>query len=545
MKLEPCPVLCGLTVAFLTVLSAAAQESRTALSASTQSSNSISIQFPTDTGSLYTLQTATNVSTSSWTNLQTFLGAGSNTVIIEPITQQQQFFRLLVATQQPPPPAQFDPTQIGPSGSLLAYWNFNDLAVSNPVVAWMDRIHGVSLQPSGIAPTNTALGVFLDATPNGLTNAPLDLGSNFSVWVVVRPNLIDANARSIIGDSSSNGLAIQNGQLVGSWGGTNFASQQLNHAYPGDTNETFDIVDAYGTVYTNGAACPNGAGAPSASFSFSRLGNSSVTGNFSGFIQYAGVWTNYQLTAMDVASLDAWVNTNGVTNVTGGLVAWYRFDEGTGTNAFDSSGNNHTGTLVGSPTWIPGLIGQALSFSGNGQVVNCGNVADGMPAFASSFWTKSDNFWDGTLGQENYGTSILDKSPFSTAVNGQGWGVFNDAPFDCKGYVADTNGNYYESGPIEVSGGYFGERWHLVVCNYFYKIPLVLIYLDGQPYGGWNGSPEIRGVAPVSISGNSPLFIAGDIELLDASCEMDDVRIYNRPLSDQEVAMLYRWRGQP
>src|SRR3989344_5236105 len=47
-----------------------------------------------------------------------------------------------------------------------------------------------------------------------------------------------------------------------------------------------------------------------------------------------------------------------------GLVGYWKFDEGTGTSAGDSSGNGNTGTLVNSPSWVTGKVGGALSFDG-------------------------------------------------------------------------------------------------------------------------------------------------------------------------------------
>ena len=47
-----------------------------------------------------------------------------------------------------------------------------------------------------------------------------------------------------------------------------------------------------------------------------------------------------------------------------GLVGWWSFDEGSGTIAYDRSGNNNNGTLINGPTWTQGKVGGALSFDG-------------------------------------------------------------------------------------------------------------------------------------------------------------------------------------
>src|SRR5262249_19564015 len=40
-----------------------------------------------------------------------------------------------------------------------------------------------------------------------------------------------------------------------------------------------------------------------------------------------------------------------------GLVAYWKFDEGSGTTAADSSGNGNTGTLINGPLWSAGRVG--------------------------------------------------------------------------------------------------------------------------------------------------------------------------------------------
>jgi len=83
------------------------------------------------------------------------------------------------------------------------------------------------------------------------------------------------------------------------------------------------------------------------------------------------------LTSSSVANAD----------ISTGLVGWWKFDEGSGSSAFDSSGNGNAGTLVGSPGYGAGKIGQdALSFNGSSQYVSVGNVGNIQTI---SYWVKA------------------------------------------------------------------------------------------------------------------------------------------------------------
>jgi len=54
------------------------------------------------------------------------------------------------------------------------------------------------------------------------------------------------------------------------------------------------------------------------------------------------------------------------------LIGWWKFDETSGTTAADSSGNGHNGTLNGNATWAAGQLAGALQLDGSGDYVNCG-----------------------------------------------------------------------------------------------------------------------------------------------------------------------------
>src|SRR3989344_3227356 len=77
---------------------------------------------------------------------------------------------------------------------------------------------------------------------------------------------------------------------------------------------------------------------------------------------------------------------------TSGLVGHWTFDEGSGTTAQDSSGNNNTGILTNGPTWTTGKIGQALNFDGVDDYVDVANESnfdfERTDPFSISLWVN-------------------------------------------------------------------------------------------------------------------------------------------------------------
>ena len=93
------------------------------------------------------------------------------------------------------------------------------------------------------------------------------------------------------------------------------------------------------------------------------------------------------------------------------LAAYWKFDEGSGTTAFDSSGNGNDGLFNGDPQWVAGKYGGALEFDGD-DYLNCGN-GDSLQIqdeITMSFWFQVDAFvntWEGFLakGDNSYRAS--------------------------------------------------------------------------------------------------------------------------------------------
>jgi hypothetical protein len=59
----------------------------------------------------------------------------------------------------------------------------------------------------------------------------------------------------------------------------------------------------------------------------------------------------------------SFIGTTALGDLKDGLVAYWAFDDGSGTVAADSSGNGHDGTLNLAPQWVEGLYGRALDFT--------------------------------------------------------------------------------------------------------------------------------------------------------------------------------------
>ncbi len=72
------------------------------------------------------------------------------------------------------------------------------------------------------------------------------------------------------------------------------------------------------------------------------------------------------------------------------LVGWWTLDEGMGMTAVDWSGYGGHGTFVGSPQWVDGYDGGALEFSRTGQYINCGPAAaqEVTGDFTIAAWVK-------------------------------------------------------------------------------------------------------------------------------------------------------------
>ena len=74
------------------------------------------------------------------------------------------------------------------------------------------------------------------------------------------------------------------------------------------------------------------------------------------------------------------------------LLGYWSLEDGKGTVAQDLSGRNNHGTLKNGPSWNPSGADKGLSFDGNNDYVDLGNLNVSGDRITLSAWIKADRF---------------------------------------------------------------------------------------------------------------------------------------------------------
>ncbi|MFH1716540.1 MAG: LamG domain-containing protein, partial [Planctomycetota bacterium] len=198
------------------------------------------------------------------------------------------------------------------------------------------------------------------------------------------------------------------------------------------------------------------------------------------------------------------------------LAAYWKFDEGSGTTAFDSSGNGNDGTFVGAPQWVAGKFGGALEFNGD-DYVNCGNGSSLQirDQITITFWFQVQAFqntWEGFLakGDDSYRAS-------------RGGGTGNATHMGISG-TSTGGGNGWFNGTVIVTGG----DWHHFAATY--DGTAGKIYIDGALDVTSPGTGQIN-------NSSYDLYIGENSQATGRFLHglLDEVRIYSRALDDTEI----------
>jgi hypothetical protein len=223
------------------------------------------------------------------------------------------------------------------------------------------------------------------------------------------------------------------------------------------------------------------------------------------------------------------------------LLAWWTLDEGAGTNVLDWSGHDHHGTLAGDTQWADGYDGGALRFDGQGDSADFGTPPDLYLPQVHSYtaWFKVGRDINGDSGPQ-YILCIGSRSDLVFGVE-DGVGVDGDLSL----HYYDTVPGFHAIGVGKTT--WRADEWHFVVGTK--DAEGHKIYLDGElrnsdtntnddNFGG--ATDRIISIGARAWTGHQ--YYNGLI---------DDVRIYDKALTEAEVQQLMRgdpllaWKPDP
>lgn len=205
-------------------------------------------------------------------------------------------------------------------------------------------------------------------------------------------------------------------------------------------------------------------------------------------------------------------------------VLYLPMNEGSGTITYDQSTYKNNGTLlpVGSePTWVDSkspAYGKALSFDGINDYVLVTDKANLNPSSITiSAWFKPTTDWYQGIGTN---PSILDK------YDGGGYILFFENSMGTLSFVPTAGGFARSTARTWVAG-----IWYFVVATLSAGVESD-IYINGVPEGSAYG---------VTLLSNSYDITIGRFRLTSDTFKgvIDEVRIYNRTLTQAEITVLY------
>jgi unsaturated chondroitin disaccharide hydrolase len=289
--------------------------------------------------------------------------------------------------------------------------------------------------------------------------------------------------------------------------------------------------DWTGELWPHGKRINMGAygGTPEASMSPSSAGNIADldhddTVNFADFAVFGNCWPLEQVLLaadldrnglMDTNDLNIfccnWLNAGEE-----GLVGYWRFDDGSGSIAFDSSCHDNMGILINSPVWTVGKFGGALQFDGNDTAVEIPTDDLDLNAGTISLWAYGNSFYNFKHFLFGHATQ-----PWANRIQ-----LFANA-----------------SGSLSLGLGddpYRHQDIMNLVTNQWYQIVLTwdginyIVYVNGiaKASGTYKGLSNTETYADIGNNGNSSVRIESFNGLID------DVRIYNCVLNPDEIAQL-------
>ena len=213
-----------------------------------------------------------------------------------------------------------------------------------------------------------------------------------------------------------------------------------------------------------------------------------------------------------------------------GLVLYYSFDQDEGVMVTDKSGTGNTGQVHGATHTSAGMIGGAYEFDGMDDYISIkGNNSFRLRDNTVAAWVKSVDY--AVMGQGIFNTLARDRSKghigFEVSLHTLGYGTHPSG--------VSTHAKVFSTAD--------DGTWHHVAATYSFQSgsSTIKLYLDGalvktDSYRG--GPPRYAGQTAyvgVNVDSRTAFGNGGEREFEGT---MDELRIYNRTLSADEIERL-------
>ena len=210
-----------------------------------------------------------------------------------------------------------------------------------------------------------------------------------------------------------------------------------------------------------------------------------------------------------------------ISGIDDGLIGYWSFDEGTGYSVQDDSGNGNDGTIYGASWTTSSVLGNALNFDGVDDLIEFSSPVLNIPPYTICAWVKPDS----TSGDYRY---ILSNGGGANL----GYGFFMQL----------TNNGEYQFGGKRPDANHGSRRYPAsstdwtFICGSWDGIELtnIKLYINGEFVSGTFKTDVDTHANPFDLRIGS-----SHENMYSFNGDIDEVRIYNRVLGDNEIKALY------
>jgi hypothetical protein len=405
------------------------------------------------------------------------------------------------------------------TSGLQAFYKLSDTSDSSGNNRTLTNNGNVSFASGKIG--NAAI---MDEASKVLSKDQFQIGNNFAISLWAKQLTNDSQA-GLVGQYPGLWMSITTDGAVGlsdlaSWESYSASGlislNQWNHY-------ALNVVDGYAKVYLNGTLVLDDNANQMTLWSDAErgfgIGGEPLNTSGTKEMDAVGIW-NRALSDAEVAAL--YNNGTGlelevqapVVDLEDGLQAFYKLSD-----TSDSSGNNRTLTNNGNVSFASGKIGNAAVFDGSNYFSNANLNLNGAEAVTCSVWFK---------GPEQGGQKIIVSKWNEWGVSSQ-FVMTKSSLDDIRLLLLNQDGSYVEAN----AGSFIVDEWNH--ATFAYNGSEVKFFLNGNLQDTQSFSGGLLNSDAIFAIGTSQEGLGSQ----EWTGSIDAVGIWNRALSDAEVAALY------